>query len=168
MINFIKKNEGFTLTELLCAFAISIIILLTAGVIISRGMSSWIRGEKKINLDRDAHYAVLSMARIIREGSRVEVEDGEDTEVTVYYPGDHNPRKILSWDTTTDTLYVNDKDDNAVGNKTSIIGRISSLSFEKEDFETVVKIELTLEDEDDEDIQSSSKMITEYKNRIDY
>ena len=167
MINFIKKNDGFTLTELLCAFAISIIILLTAGVIISRGMSSWIRGEKKINLDRDAHYAVLSMARIIREGARVDVDEDDDTTATVQYPGAHNPMRILSW--KDNALHVKyEDDDDTSGADEWIIGRISSLSFKKDDFETVVKIELTLEDEDDKDIHSSSSMITEYRTRIDY
>jgi Tfp pilus assembly protein PilW len=61
-----KSQKGLTLIELSIAIATSAIVVLATGIIIVLGQTSWNETWKKVNLQRDASYAMLRMSQSIK------------------------------------------------------------------------------------------------------
>jgi prepilin-type N-terminal cleavage/methylation domain-containing protein len=61
-----KSRKGFTLIELIVAIVASAIVVLAAGIVIVIGQTSWNQTWKKVNLQRDASYAMLRMSQSIK------------------------------------------------------------------------------------------------------
>jgi prepilin-type N-terminal cleavage/methylation domain-containing protein len=61
-----KSQKGFTLIELTVAIVVSAVVVLAAGIVIVIGQTSWNQTWKKVNLQRDASYAMLRMTRSIQ------------------------------------------------------------------------------------------------------
>jgi prepilin-type N-terminal cleavage/methylation domain-containing protein len=61
-----KSRKGFTLIELMVAIVASAIVVLAAGIVIVIGQTSWNQTWKKVNLQRDASYAMLRMSQSIK------------------------------------------------------------------------------------------------------
>jgi len=61
-----KSQKGFTLIELMTAIATGTIVVLATGIVIVIGQTSWNQTWKKVNLQRDASYAMLRMSQSIK------------------------------------------------------------------------------------------------------
>ncbi len=70
-----KRQEGFTLIELIIATIISAIVIVAAGSILLHGQRSWNNTWNRLNLQREASYAMLRMSNDVRAGTSAQVED---------------------------------------------------------------------------------------------
>ena len=135
-----KKKSGFTLTELLTAVSISTILVLTSGMVISNGLSSWRRGQRRIALDSDAASAVLMIERYFREGSGYEI-DVSGERIDIFEAGTNNVHIIF--DKSGESLR---KTDLNAGTTMDVVQNVSSLSFISVG-ESTVEVQLNLQDE---------------------
>ena len=69
-----KRQKGFTLIELLSATIISAIVIAAAGSVLFYGQRSWNNTWKRVNLQRDASYAMMRMCRPVKAGTSAKVE----------------------------------------------------------------------------------------------
>jgi len=83
-----KSQKGLTLIELVIAIAAGVVLILAAGVILFIGQIFWNQAWKKVNLQRDASYAMLRMSHFIKAGTAAEVVDDGKT-VKIYRSGDY-------------------------------------------------------------------------------
>ncbi len=83
-----RSQRGFTLIELIIAIAAGAIVILATGIVVSLGQTSWNTAWRKVNLQRDASYAMLKMNKIIKSAATADVNgpvlsiDGGDIEFT--------------------------------------------------------------------------------------
>src|SRR4030042_5990080 len=68
-----KSRKGLTLIELLIGIIASAIVIFATGIIIVRGQTSWNEAWKKVNLQRDASYAMLVMSQAIKKATSASV-----------------------------------------------------------------------------------------------
>jgi len=61
-----KSRKGLTIIELMVAVMAGAIVVLAAGIVIVLGQTSWNQTWKKVNLQRDASYAMLRMTHSIQ------------------------------------------------------------------------------------------------------
>jgi len=75
-VNLMKRKgqKGFTLIELIIAMFTSTIVIVAAGAILFYGQKSWNNTCKRVNLQRDASYAMQRMTRPIKAGTSARVE----------------------------------------------------------------------------------------------
>ncbi len=78
-----KGQKGFTLIELIIAMFTSTIVIVAAGSILFYGQKSWNNTCKRVNLQRDASYAMQRMSRAIKAGTSARVE-GNGTGLRIY------------------------------------------------------------------------------------
>ncbi len=69
-----KGQKGFTLIELIIAMFTSTIVIVAAGSILFYGQKSWNNTCKRVNLQRDASYAMQRMSRSVKAGISAHVE----------------------------------------------------------------------------------------------
>ncbi len=69
-----KRQKGFTLIELLNATIISAIVIAAAGSVLFYGQRSWNNTWNRVNLQRDASYAMMRMTRPVKAGTSAQVE----------------------------------------------------------------------------------------------
>jgi len=69
MINF-KREEGFTLIELVIGMIISSIILITVVIIVVSSKKCFIKGTNQLNLQRDYTFIVQLLSKNIRLGNK--------------------------------------------------------------------------------------------------
>jgi len=74
--------------ELVIALAAGVVLVLAAGTILFIGQIFWNQAWKKVNLQRDASYAMLRMSRSIKAGTAAESADDGKT-VIIYRSGDY-------------------------------------------------------------------------------
>ncbi|MCJ7654545.1 MAG: prepilin-type N-terminal cleavage/methylation domain-containing protein [Dehalococcoidia bacterium] len=136
-----KSRKGFTLIELMVAIVASAIVVLAAGIVIVIGQTSWNQTWKKVNLQRDASYAMLRMSQSIKAATSAgKSPDGR----VLYIPTQSNPNITFSYVADTNNLQcqivgeqpqtiingeVKDLQFNVVGNNTVTI----DLSLKKDD-----------------------------------
>jgi prepilin-type N-terminal cleavage/methylation domain-containing protein len=143
----IKSRKGFTLVELLVAIAAGLIVVLAAGIVMYLGQISWNDAWKKVNLQRDASYAMLAMSQYIKKAKCAEdVNDG--TALKLYLqcqcPPSCDPNVIFSYDAdANDLLCV------VEGNTQTILdGEVGDLEFDMDpNYPDTVKINLTLKED---------------------
>jgi Tfp pilus assembly protein PilW len=82
-----RSKKGFTLIELPIAISATLIIIIAAGTVFTTSYDFWNSSWKKINLQRDASYAMLKMSRHIKAGTSAETED-EGTAIKIYKDAD--------------------------------------------------------------------------------
>jgi len=125
-----KSQKGFTLIELAIAIAAGVVLVLAAGTILFIGQIFWNQAWKKVNLQRDASYAMLRMSRSIKAGTAAEVADDGKT-VIIYRSGDYirffwveGQRDLKSQIEGKPEIILNDKVEdlrfNVEGNKVTI------------------------------------------------
>ena len=77
-----KGQKGFTLIEVMIAIVASVILLLAAGTALVSGHTFWNKAWEKVNLQRDASYAMLKISHSIKEGMSAELEsDGKAVKI---------------------------------------------------------------------------------------
>jgi prepilin-type N-terminal cleavage/methylation domain-containing protein len=69
-----KSQKGFTLIELMVSMMTSAILILSAGIVLVIGQTSWDEAWKKSSLQRDASYAMLRMSRSIQDANSAAVD----------------------------------------------------------------------------------------------
>ena len=82
-----KSQKGLTLIELMIAIVAGTILVLAAGIVLFIGHTSWNKAWKKVNLQREASYAMLSMSRSVKAATSAQVED-DGKAVVIYGDGD--------------------------------------------------------------------------------
>jgi prepilin-type N-terminal cleavage/methylation domain-containing protein len=140
-----KSQKGLTLIELVIAIVAGAIVVLAAGIVIVIGQTSWNETWKKVNLQRDASYAMLRMSQSIKAATsaaadvngpvlNIKIKDpntGTIKTITFSYVADTNnlqcqiggqPQTIINGE-------VKDLQFNVVGNNTVTI----DLSLKKDD-----------------------------------
>jgi prepilin-type N-terminal cleavage/methylation domain-containing protein len=134
-----KSRKGITLIELLIAMMAGAIVILAAGVIIVSGQKSWNETWKKVNLQRDASYAMLVMSQSIKKAASV-VVDANDRAMTITDAAGDTTR--FSWNSGQDTLrcWV------GTGSPSTIIDDVQYLQFGMDDVNDTVTIDLRLQD----------------------
>lgn len=70
-----RSRKGFTLIELSIAILVTLIMLVTAGTVLTMGQDFWNSSWEKTNLQRDASYAMLKMNHHIKAGMSAETEN---------------------------------------------------------------------------------------------
>ena len=69
-----KVQKGFTLIELTIAMLTGAIVIVAAGMILFFGQKTWNSTWDRVNLQRDASYAMLRMSRSVKAGSSAQIE----------------------------------------------------------------------------------------------
>jgi MSHA biogenesis protein MshO len=118
-----KSRKGFTLIELTVAIVVSAVVVLAAGIVIVIGQTSWNQTWKKVNLQRDASYAMLRMTRSIQAAKSAEKSsDGR----VLYIPKQSDPNITFSYVADTNNLQCQ-----IVGEQpqTIINGEVTNLQF---------------------------------------
>ena len=82
-----KRQNGFTLIELMTGMVASMIVLLAAGSVLIVGNRYWDKTWDKVGLQRDASYAMLKISRSIRAGTSAELES-DGTGIKIYRKSD--------------------------------------------------------------------------------
>ena len=92
-----KRYKGMTLVELLVAAVITTIVILGVGTVMASGYKSLNRGFKRVDLQRDASYAmfVFSLpvkeatgAAIEEEGSKLIIDNRDGTQTIFFHDSD--------------------------------------------------------------------------------
>ena len=83
-----KVQKGFTLIELIIAMLTGTIVILAAGMILFYGQKSWNNTWKRVNLQRDASYAMQRMSRLIKAAISAQVE-GSGKGLKIFNKGGH-------------------------------------------------------------------------------
>ena len=82
-INLSNSRWGLTLFEFLVTICAASIVILASAVILVFGQNSLDNEWQKVNLQRDASYAMLRIKQAIRCASSAQVEDGGNA-ITIY------------------------------------------------------------------------------------
>jgi prepilin-type N-terminal cleavage/methylation domain-containing protein len=69
-----KRQFGFTLTEMLVALAAASVVILATAIILVFGQRSINRDWQQANLQRDAAYTMLRIKRSIRNATSVQID----------------------------------------------------------------------------------------------
>jgi prepilin-type N-terminal cleavage/methylation domain-containing protein len=137
----IKSCKGFTLVELLVAMSAGLIVVLAAGIVIYLGQISWNDAWNKVNLQRDASYAMLAMSQYIKKATDVNDTDFTLTSLPLKVDGND---VIFSYDADANDLLCE------VGGNTQTIldGKVKDLQFIMDpNYPDTVKINLTLKED---------------------
>ncbi len=149
-----KSQKGFTLIELMVAIMVSAVVVLAAGIVIVIGQTSWNQIWKKVNLQRDASYAMLIMTRSIQAAKSAEKSsDGR----VLYIPKQSDPNITFSYVADTNNLQCQ------IGGQTQTIinGEVTNLQFNVVGNNTVT-IDLSLKEDDAQAHFKSTVMMRNY------
>jgi type II secretory pathway pseudopilin PulG len=78
-----KYRYGMTVVELLVVTVIAMIVLLSVGSGLVAGNRCWNEAWKKVNLQRDASYAMNIISRPVKEATSVTVGQDDDSVLTI-------------------------------------------------------------------------------------
>jgi prepilin-type N-terminal cleavage/methylation domain-containing protein len=147
-----KSRKGFTLIELMVAIVAGAIVVLATGIIIVGGQKSWNETWKKVNLQRDASYAMLVMSQSIKKATSA-VADANTRSITITDPA--GGTTIFAWSNGTDMLR------RWVGTNppSTIIDDVQNLQFKKDDVNDTVTINLRLQEDNVQTYFVSTVMI---------
>ena len=70
-----KVQKGLTLVELIIASVAGVIVILAAGTVLVSVHRFWYTAWERVNLQRDASYAMLRIGRSVRAGISAELEN---------------------------------------------------------------------------------------------
>jgi len=149
-----KSRKGFTLAELIVAIVASAVVVLAAGIVIVIGQTSWNQTWKKVNLQRDASYAMLRMTRSIQAATSAEKSPNGRV---LYIPKQSNPNITFSYVADTNNLQCQ------IGGQTQTIinGEVKDLQFNVVGNNTVT-IDLSLKKDDAQAHFISTVMMRNY------
>lgn len=88
-----KSQKGLTIIELMIAAMAVAIVILAAGIVIIIGQTSWNRTWRDVNLQRDASYAMLLMARSIQAATDANAPAASNGRI-LYIPKQSDPNVI--------------------------------------------------------------------------
>ena len=82
-----KRTLGFTIIELMIALITGSIVIFAAGMMLFASHRSWKSVWDKVNMQRDASYALQQISQITKSGKFAELEN-DDTAVKIYRQND--------------------------------------------------------------------------------
>ncbi|MBN1391922.1 MAG: prepilin-type N-terminal cleavage/methylation domain-containing protein [Sedimentisphaerales bacterium] len=143
-------HKGFSLIELMVAIAAGAVLILAAGIVVYLGQISWNDAWNKVNLHRDASYAMLAMSQYIKKAKSVINVDGPILTLTVVDTND----VVFSFDADANDLLC------VVGGNTQTIldGKVRNLQFDVNVPDKTVNIDLELK-ENNVEIQFESTVL---------
>ncbi|MDD5063455.1 MAG: prepilin-type N-terminal cleavage/methylation domain-containing protein [Phycisphaerae bacterium] len=147
-----KSRKGFTLTELLVGIIASAIIIFATGIIIVRGQTFWNEAWKKVNLQRDASYAMLVMSQSIKSAADVKLEAGGKAIRVTDAAGNTTRFQLNNGQDTLQRQVV-------PGPPSAIVDDVQNLQFNVDDVNDTVTIDLGLQDGDVQTYFVSTVMI---------
>jgi prepilin-type N-terminal cleavage/methylation domain-containing protein len=127
-----RSQKGFTLIELMIAVITAVILLLATGTVLFIAQVSWNSAWQKVNLQRDASYAMLKMGRSIKAASSATIDDdgktikiyGEDGSWTTFFLGQESNALISQVEGQYPEVIINGRVEdlafNVQGNKVGI------------------------------------------------
>lgn len=132
----IKSRKGLTLVELMVAIAAGIIVVLATGMVVFLGQTSWNDSWRKVNLQRDASYAMLKISQSVKSATAASVDaEGEVLTIT----------QGISTITFSYLDASGDLECDVDGNTETVIdGKVGDLQFSVEGNKVI--IDLTLEE----------------------
>jgi len=148
-----RGRKGFTLVELALVMVIGAIMILAAGIVLWSGQILWNKAWSKVNLQRDASYALNRMSRSIRGGSSAELES-TGKGIKIYREADWI-RFFLDESTNDIKCQVEGREPETVIN-----GNIESLGFSIEG--NKIGIDLKLKKDNLQDYVVSTVMMRNY------
>lgn len=69
-----KFRKGFTIVELMVAIMVGSIVVIAAGMVMVMGQTAWNQTWRKVNLQRDASLAMLTMSKSIKSAASATVD----------------------------------------------------------------------------------------------
>jgi prepilin-type N-terminal cleavage/methylation domain-containing protein len=69
-----KFRKGFTIVELMVAVMVGTIVVMAAGMVMVMGQTAWNQTWRKVNLQRDASLAMLTMSKYIKSATSATVD----------------------------------------------------------------------------------------------
>jgi len=148
-----RSRKGFTLVELATVIPATLIVILAGGAVLATSHISWNRSWKKVNLQRDASYAIIRINHHIKGVTFAETED-EGKAIKIYKGADWM-RFFLEQDSKDLKCEIEGKEP-----ETIISGSVEELQFSIDS--NKVRINLTLEKDGLETHLVSEVMIRNY------
>lgn len=134
-----KSRKGLTLIELVIAIVAGVVLVLAAGTILFIGQIFWNQAWKKVNLQRDASYAMLRMSHSIKAGTAAELlADGKT--VIIYRSGGDYIRFFWTEGTRDLKSQIEGKPEIILNNK------VEDLQFNVEGNKVTIDLELKEDD----------------------
>ncbi len=138
-----KGQKGFTLIELIIAMFTSTIVIVAAGSILFYGQKSWNNTCKRVNLQRDASYAMQRMSRSVKAGTSAQVEaDGKG--LRIYNDNEGSWRRFFV-QSASQNLMLKTAIVGTNINENILDGKVENLQFNV--IGTTVRIELKLRED---------------------
>ncbi len=150
-----RSRKGFTLIELVVAIPAALIVLIASGTVLVTSQAFWDSSWRKVNLQRDASYAMLRINRHIKEGTLAEIED--DGKAIKIYKGTDGMRFFLEQDSKDLKCEIEGRYP-----ETIISGNVEDLQFNVDS--NKVRINLLLKKDNLETHLTSEVMIRNYGN----
>jgi Tfp pilus assembly protein PilW len=152
-----KNRQGATLVELLVVVVITMIVLLSVGSGLVAGNRCWNEAWKKVNLQRDASYAMNIISRPVKEATSVTVPEDDDSVLTIdNYGGGRTTFSLASDTPETNRL----QRQFAESNPHKIIGNVEDIVFNVDG--NRVRIFIRLKQDDLEVALASTVMMRNY------
>ena len=124
-------QQGFSLTELLVALVISMILLLAASTLLVTGKESW-RSQQRLNSAQEIErYSVLQLRRAIRQAQQVNL-DSDEQRLQLTYLAQEGSRNCLGQEQAAGTEFVDQfsvSGDQLRCNGQALIAGVAELSF---------------------------------------
>jgi len=139
-----KGQKGFTLIELIIAMFTSTIVIVAAGSILFYGQKSWNNTWKRVNLQRDASYAMQRMSRAVKAGTSARVE-GNGTGLRVYNDIEGVWRRFFVQPAANNIMLKTAIVGESISDETILDGKVEVLQFNVTG--TTVRIELKLRED---------------------
>lgn len=134
-----KGQKGFTLIELTIAMFTGAIVIVATGSILFYGQRSWNNTWERVNLQRDASYAMQRMSRAIKAGTSAKVEaEGKDLRIYNDTEGVWRSFSVQSNNLMLKTAIVGE----GASDETILDGKVEALQFNVTG--TTVSMELKL------------------------
>ncbi len=103
-----RRTRGFTLPEVVTASSLTVICLFTAISVFLMGMSSWYKGQGKMEAEGGSQAAVRRISKELREAMAVTV-DSDGMGISYRRPqidGNGNFIMPVAWDSVTRRIYM--------------------------------------------------------------
>lgn len=139
-----KGQKGFTLIELIIAMFTSTIVIVAAGSILFYGQKSWNSTWKRVNLQRDASYAMQRMTRPIKAGTSARVE-GNGKGLRIYNDIEGRWRRFFVQPAAKNLMLKTAIVGESISGETILDGKVEDLQFNV--IGTTVRIELKLRED---------------------
>jgi prepilin-type N-terminal cleavage/methylation domain-containing protein len=134
-----KSRKGLTLIELMIAIAAGAFIVLAVGMVIVNGQTFLNEAWKKVNLQRDASYAMLVMSQSIKKATSA-VVDANTRAVTITDPNGGTTR--FQWNSGQNKIRCHLL---GGGSPYTIINNVQNLQFYLDDVNDTVTMYLRLQ-----------------------